>query len=105
MKSLAFAGALSCALLASGCAELDAARDWLADPKTQAASVVLERVGTATVCVISDLSESALLGEQAAGAHTGITNGFYVGSASLCAQLSGTVTGTASNVTAVTAVQ
>jgi hypothetical protein len=105
MKRIALAAAAALSL--AGCAQLDAAVDWINQPKVQTAVATIKTVATALVCDVSSASQLALQVEQAAAQKGAmpITNQVYVASNLVCQRLSGAVVGQVSNVPAVTAVQ
>lgn len=107
MTKLLTAATLSAALMASGCAQIDQARDWLAQPQTVAAVATLKDATTALVCDVSSGSALALAVEKQIADTTGAqatTSIVYTTSSLVCARLSGQVIGQAANVVAVSAV-
>ena len=99
MKTLAFAGALLCALALSACAELDRVAATLTSPQTTQAVASLRAGASALVCGLSSAAAVASRVEQAVDAGTAFidtTGRAYVASSIVCASLGGVVTGTAS---------
>lgn len=94
---LAFALAAGCASSAlTGCAQVNAARDWLVDPKTQAAAKVVGAGIKVFICGLSEGAKIALQVQQA-GQTKGqtATNMVLVGSSGVCAALGGVTQGVA----------
>ena len=96
MKKLAFAGALALALASSGCAQINAARDWVIDPKTQAAAQVFGAGIKVVICGLAS-GASIALGVEKAGQTEGqyATGIVYTSSQLVCSALGGTAKGTA----------
>ncbi len=97
MKRILIAALLLAPL--AGCAQLNAARDWLIDPKTQQAAQVLvstAKAGATLVsCFVGAGSAIALSVEQQAGTQGQYATGIiYAASSKVCAALSGTASGT-----------
>lgn len=99
MKKLAILTVATAAPLLAGCAQMTAARDWLADPKTAAAANILiaqAKAGATLVsCFVGAGSSIALAVEQEANAKGQYATGIvYSASSKVCAALQGTATGT-----------
>lgn len=99
MNRIAVLAVLALPLVAGGCAQLNSARDWLVDPKTQQAASVLvstAKAGATLVsCFVGSGSAIALAVEQQAGAKGQYATGIiYAASTKVCAALSGTADGT-----------
>ena len=94
MKKIAILAAL--ALPLAGCAEINAARDWLIDPKTQVAAQVVGAGLKVFICGLSQGAQIALAVEQA-GQTKGqtVTGMILVGSTGVCGALGGVTQGTA----------
>lgn len=92
---LAFTLAAACASSAlTGCAQVNAARDWLIDPKTQAAAKVVGSGLKVFICGLSEGSRIALQVEQAGQTKGQTATGMVlVGSSGVCAALGGVTRG------------
>lgn len=79
----------------AGCAQINAARDWLAAPETQAASQVVARWGQAFSCAVANASAVAVEIQKAVDADKAAidtTGKVLTVSRIVCNQLGGTVT-------------
>ena len=93
MKRILIAAAAALSL--TGCAQILALRDQLADPKTAQALAVAKGWAQIATCQIANLSAVATKIEQAVQADKAVqdaTGKVYTASAIVCASLGGTVT-------------
>ena len=78
----------------AGCAALDSARDWLADPKTQAAASVVGAGLKVVICGLAQGASIALAVEQSGQTKGQYATGIvYTSSSLVCAAVGGTPKG------------